>query len=87
MSKIGSYHIYLKPEEIFAAAAIYHHYNHFLSARFEAEHKIKIPDLTKFRYYQNKDNRTGEIVLEVEIDAKYAEPLAATIWKPLDGKP
>lgn len=84
MSKIGSYHIYIRPEEIFAATAIYHHHNHFLSARFEAEHKIKVHDFKQFRYHQNKDNRTGELVMEVEIDAKYVTPIAASIWKPFE---
>lgn len=84
MSKIGSYHIYVTPDQIFDATRVFHHYNHFLSARFEAEHKLKVKDLTKFQYFQTKNNMTGELALEVVIDAKFTEPLPAKIWKPLE---
>lgn len=84
MSNIGSYHIYVTPDQIFDATRVFHHHNHYLSARFEAEHKIKVLDITKFRYYQSKDNRSGQIVLEVEIDAKLTEPIKGKIWNPLE---
>lgn len=84
MPSIGSYHIYVTPDQVFEATKIYHHHNHYLAARFEHEHKVRVTDITKFRYYQNKDNRTGQLVLEVEIDAKLTEPVKGKIWKPLE---
>lgn len=81
---VASYHVYVYPADIFEATRIFHHPNHYLSARFEAEHKIKVLDLTKFKYFQAKNNMTGELALEVVIDAKFTEPLPAKIWKPLE---
>lgn len=84
MSSIQSYHIYVTPMQVFEATKVFHHHNHFLSARFEAEHKIKVLDLTKFKYFQAKNNQTGEIALEVVIDAKFTQPLPAKIWRPFE---
>jgi hydrogenase maturation factor HypF (carbamoyltransferase family) len=84
MSDIATYTIYVTPPQIFEATKVFHHHNHFLSARFEAEHKVKVLDLTKFKYYQTKNNMTGELALEVEIDAKFTQPLKGEIWKPFE---
>lgn len=80
MDKVSSYHIYITPKQVAENYPKFFHYRHYIMARFEAEHAIKVLDPKKFKYFKNKNRLTGELVMEVEIETKYTEPLKNKLW-------
>lgn len=74
-----TYHIYITKKDIVENHPKYFHHNHYIADRFLMEHGVKVVDLSKFRYHQNKNNQTGELVMEVEIDSKWVDPVVDKI--------
>lgn len=69
-----SYHIYIRERDIAENYSRYLNHKHFIIDKFLIEHHVKVLNVNKCEYYQNKHNGTGELVMEVVLDEKFTEP-------------
>lgn len=64
-----TYHVYITGEEISLSIPRFpgkHGYRGLISEKFSIDHNMKVMDFSKLKYFQNKNNKTGEMVIEVE---------------------
>ena len=73
-----SYHIYVSEKDVAANYSRYLNHRHYIIDKFLIEHQVRVLDVTKCKYFQTRDNRSGMMVLEIELEDKYTEPVDST---------